>query len=42
MTYGDKIPQETYDYVLHIISAAVIGENPRIFGFDFENPLEDF
>jgi membrane-bound lytic murein transglycosylase D len=41
MKYGDKIPQETYDYVLHIISAAVIGENPRLFGFDFDNPLAD-
>jgi membrane-bound lytic murein transglycosylase D len=34
-----KIPRETYDYVLYIFSAAVIGENPRLFGFDFENPL---
>ncbi len=41
MNYGDRIPQETYDYVLHIISAAVIGENPRLFGFDFGNPLAD-
>ncbi|OEU84530.1 MAG: hypothetical protein BA873_08370 [Desulfobulbaceae bacterium C00003063] len=37
--YKDKIPRETYDYVYHIISAAVIGENPRLFGFDFDNPL---
>ena len=35
----NKIPQETYDYVFYIISAAVIGENPRLFGFDFDNPL---
>ena len=34
-----KIPQETYDYVFYIASAAVIGENPRLFGFDFDNPL---
>jgi len=34
------IPQETYDYVFYIISAAVIGENPRLFGFGFDNPLE--
>ncbi len=34
-----KIPQETYDYVFYIFSAAVIGENPALFGFDFENPL---
>jgi len=37
-----KIPQETYDYVFYIISAAVIGENPRLFGFDFDNPLRDY
>jgi len=39
--YRDKIPQETYDYVFYIFSAAVIGENPRLFGFDFDNPLAD-
>ena len=38
-TYRDKIPKETYDYVFYIASAAVIGENPRLFGFDFDNPL---
>jgi membrane-bound lytic murein transglycosylase D len=37
--YRDKIPQETYDYVFYITSAAVIGENPRLYGFDFDNPL---
>lgn len=37
-----KIPDETYNYVLHIVSAAVIGENPQLFGFDFENPLEGY
>jgi len=36
----DRIPRETYDYVFYIVSAAVIGENPRLFGFDFDNPLE--
>lgn len=35
----DRIPKETYDYVFYIASAAVIGENPRLFGFDFDNPL---
>ena len=35
----DKIPQQTYDYVFYIISGAVIGENPRVFGFDFDSPL---
>jgi membrane-bound lytic murein transglycosylase D len=37
--YRSDIPQETYDYVFYIVSAAVIGENPRLFGFDFDNPL---
>jgi hypothetical protein len=37
--HRDMIPDETYDYVFYIISAAVIGENPRLFGFDFDNPL---
>jgi hypothetical protein len=34
-----KIPEETYNYVYYIFSAAVIGENPQLFGFDFDNPL---
>jgi len=34
-----KIPDQTYDYVFHIVAAAVIGENPRAFGFNFDNPL---
>jgi hypothetical protein len=38
--YGDKVPKETYNYVFHIFSAAVIGENPRLFGFNFDNPIE--
>jgi hypothetical protein len=38
-TYGGELPQETHDYVLYIVSAAVIGENPRLFGFDFDNSL---
>jgi membrane-bound lytic murein transglycosylase D len=37
--YRDKIPQETYDYVFYIVSAGAIGENPKLFGFDFDNPL---
>jgi hypothetical protein len=36
-----KIPNETYHYVFYIFSAAVICENPRLFGFDFDNPLAD-
>ncbi len=37
--YKDRLPKETYDYVFYIFSAAVIGENPRLFGFEFDNPL---
>jgi hypothetical protein len=36
---NNKIPEETYDYVFYIFSAAVIGQNPALFGFDFEPPL---
>ncbi|HTY00096.1 MAG TPA: transglycosylase SLT domain-containing protein [Bacteroidota bacterium] len=35
-TYHDKIPHQTYDYVYFIFSAAVIGENPQLFGFSFD------
>ena len=31
--YRRQIPGQTYDYVFSIVSAAVIGENPRLFGF---------
>jgi len=37
--HRNQIPKETYDYVFSIVSAAVIGENPKLFGFTFENPL---
>jgi hypothetical protein len=37
--YRERVPKDTYDYVLSIVSAAVIGENPRLFGFAFDNPL---
>jgi pSer/pThr/pTyr-binding forkhead associated (FHA) protein len=37
--YKNRIPRETYDYVFSIFSAAVIGENPELFGFEFKNPL---
>jgi pSer/pThr/pTyr-binding forkhead associated (FHA) protein len=37
--YRSQVPKETYDYVFYIVSAAVIGENPRLFGFPFESPL---
>ena len=39
--YRDRIPKETYDYVFYIVSAAAIGEDPRLFGFNFDNPLAD-
>ncbi len=39
LKYKDKIPQQTYDYVFYIFSAIVIGQNPQLFGFDFEDPL---
>ncbi len=40
--YGDRMPEQTKDYVLKIFSAAVIGQDPRHFGFGFDNPLEPF
>ncbi len=40
--YRDRMPDETKNYVLHIFAAAVIGQNPRLFGFDFDNPLEPY
>ncbi|UFS70700.1 transglycosylase SLT domain-containing protein [Geomonas sp. RF6] len=33
-----EIPKETYDYVFLIFSAAVICENPKLFGFDCACP----
>jgi hypothetical protein len=41
LEHRDRFPKETYDYVLKIFSAAVIGENPQLFGFDFAPPLAD-
>lgn len=40
--YADRIPDETKDYVLKIFAAAVIGEDPRLFGFDFDNPIRPY
>jgi pSer/pThr/pTyr-binding forkhead associated (FHA) protein len=37
--YRDKIPKQTYDYVFYIFSAAVIGENPKLWGFNMEQPF---
>jgi membrane-bound lytic murein transglycosylase D len=41
LAQGD-IPKETRDYVFLIFAAAVIGEDPGLFGFEFEKPLSDF
>jgi membrane-bound lytic murein transglycosylase D len=38
-TYRDQIPDETYNYVLAVVSAATIGDRPDLFGFAFEPPL---
>jgi peptidoglycan lytic transglycosylase D len=37
--HRDQIPAETYSYVFRIVSAAVIGANPKLFGFEFPPPL---
>lgn len=39
--HRDEIPAETYDYVYRITAAAVIGANPRLFGFDLDSPFGD-
>lgn len=38
-THGEEIPTETYNYVYRIVSAAVIGQDPELFGFDFDPPF---
>jgi membrane-bound lytic murein transglycosylase D len=38
--HRNKIPLQTYEYVFYIVAAAVIGENPRLFGFPFDSPLD--
>lgn len=38
--YKEKLPRETYNYVFYIVSAAVICENPDLFGFNLRNPLD--
>jgi hypothetical protein len=40
--HHDRVPDQTYDYVLNIVSAAVIGEDPRLFGLSFDNPLAPY
>jgi soluble lytic murein transglycosylase-like protein len=34
-----QIPAETQDYVLRIIAAAAIGEDPKLFGYEVAGPL---
>lgn len=40
--HADRMPDETKGYVMHIFAAAVIGQNPRFFGIDMDNPLEKY
>lgn len=37
--HREQVPPDTYNYVMSIVAAAVIGENPRLFGFPFDSPL---
>jgi membrane-bound lytic murein transglycosylase D len=37
--HRERLPPETYNYVFSIVSAAVIGENPRLFGIAVDRPL---
>ena len=38
--HRDQVPDETYDYVYRVVSAAVITTNPELFGFDLTPPVE--
>jgi pSer/pThr/pTyr-binding forkhead associated (FHA) protein len=38
--HRERVPLQTYEYVFYIVAAAVIGENPRLFGFPFDSPLD--
>lgn len=40
-TFEERMPEETKDYVLKVFSAAVIGHAPDLFGFSFEDPLQE-
>ena len=40
--YSDRMPEQTKDYVLKVVAAAVIGQNPRLYGFEFDNPLQPY
>lgn len=39
-TYRGVMPHETKDYVMNIFAAAVIGQNPRMFGIDMDPPVQ--
>ena len=39
--YRNRMPDETKGYVMNIFAAAVIGQNPRMFGIDMDPPLSD-
>ena len=41
-THRDRMPEETKGYVMHIFAAAVIGQNPRLFGIDLDPPLAKY
>ena len=38
--YRSRMPNETKDYVMNIFAAAVIGQNPRMFGIDMDPPVQ--
>jgi hypothetical protein len=40
--FSERMPEETKDYVLRIFAAAVIGEDPRRYGFAFDAPLAPY
>lgn len=40
--YEAQMPDQTKEYVLKIFAAAVVGEDPRRYGFDFDNPLAPY
>jgi soluble lytic murein transglycosylase-like protein len=40
--FSERMPEETKQYVLKIFAAAVIGQNPGLFGFSFDNPLTPY
>jgi len=37
--HRSDVPRETWSYVFRVLTAAMIGENPKLYGFDFPPPL---